>query len=394
MEESFLHKKSKCAYCGDAPVNHTMVYVSGVLAVIFDNSFSKALSWAPTFFVRFIDKMLGLCLHTLVLLRVIKLSSDPERSTTLRSRVMWNEAKKRGIPMEQLIIFGKYTDNYRAKVNGKYIYFNSLPVNGDPESQANQWDDKFYLKTHLSGNNIPVPRYSPVPIFRSNLKKFFESFEKPLIVKPRLGSRGRHTTTNIKTFAEFERAVEHARMISPQIVAEEYLEGYVCRATCVDGKLQGFYRAEGAVVIGDGKKSVSELIKEKNKNRGERIEEVNISAELIDFISRRGFTLESVPPKGEKLYLSHRTGRFFGGKTREMIDDLHPSFVPILERAAKTVSLPVSGFDCIIPEPENDAASQRWGIIECNTLPFIDLHYYALEGEPRNIAGHIWDLVC
>ena len=97
-------------------------------------------------------------------------------------------------------------------------------------------------------------------------------------------------------------------------------------------------------------------------------------------------------PVGVSLSLTHRIGRLFGGKTIEMIDDLHPSFIPILTKAAKIVGLSVVGFDCIIPDPSKEEVSQKWGIIECNSLPFIDLHYYALEGKPRNIAGMIWDL--
>ena len=58
----------------------------------------------------------------------------------------------------------------------------------------------------------------------------------------------------------------------------------------------------------------------------------------------------------------------------------------------RTTGLMVAGFDSIIPDPTQPADSQHWGIIECNTLPFIDLHYYALEGKPQNIAGMIWDL--
>ena len=56
------------------------------------------------------------------------------------------------------------------------------------------------------------------------------------------------------------------------------------------------------------------------------------------------------------------------------------------------MGLPVVGFDVIIGDPTKSADSQRFGIIECNSLPFIDLHYYALEGKPRNIAGMIWDM--
>ena len=75
-----------------------------------------------------------------------------------------------------------------------------------------------------------------------------------------------------------------------------------------------------------------------------------------------------------------------------MPDNLHPSFLPVLQKAERIVNLSVVGFDCIIPDPTKDANSQRWGIIECNSLPFIDLHYYALEGKSRNIAGMIWDM--
>ena len=154
----------------------------------------------------------------------------------------------------------------------------------------------------------------------------------------------------------------------------------------------GFYRGSVPSVTGDGKKTVKELILQKDGKRPDRVEKVLVNKELEDFVSRFGFTLDDVLPEGLKLPLSHRTGRLFGGVTREMLDELHPSFVPILEEAARIVDIPVIGFDCIVPDAAKDAQSQKWGIIECNTLPYIDLHYYALEGKPKNIAGSIWDM--
>lgn len=395
MEEKILHQKShkrgKCAYCGDSPVNHTFSYIGNALSIFFDFIFGWALRGTPKFLVRGVEKFLKLCLEALVFLKVIKLSSDPTKAVSLRSKVMWEEALRRGIPLQQLVIFGKYTDNYCTRLKGKNFYFNSLPIVSEAGFEAHKWDDKFFIKARFSAEDLPVPRYAPVPFFSWKQKSFFKSFHKPLIVKPRVGSRARHTTTNIRTFEEFEKAVKSARVLSPQVVAEEYLEGYICRATCVQGKLAGFFRAEGASVMGNGVQTLRELIEDKNKKRGERMEPIEISSELTDFISRQGFTLEDVLPAGFRLSLSHRTGRFFGGSTREMIDELHPSFLPILERASQTTGLPVVGLDCVIPDPEKSANDQRWGIIECNTLPFIDLHYYALEGKPRNIAGLIWD---
>jgi len=44
-------------------------------------------------------------------------------------------------------------------------------------------------------------------------------------------------------------------------------------------------------------------------------------------------------------------------------------------------------------EPARAGGEQHCGIIECNSLPFIDLHHYPLFGRPNNIAGKLWDLV-
>lgn len=374
-------------------MSHAFSYTDGVLSYLFDFLLGWTPRITPRFVLRLIEKFLRLCLDALIIVGAVKFSKDPEKAATLRSRVIWDEAKKRGKDMEQLIIFGKYTDNYRARINGKFFYFNSLPLDVDPAGNSDRWDDKFFLKKRLREISAPVPRCENVPFLKANRRRLFEKLTKPLVVKPRSGSRGRHTTTNINTFEEFEKAVKVARKLSPHTVAEEYLSGYVCRATCVDGRLAGFYRANEPYVTGDGEKTLRELIQSKNDKRPERVKEILVSDEILQFVGRLGLTLDGIPQKGRRISLTHRTGRYFGGGTREMLDELHKDFIPILESAARLTGLPVVGLDCIVPDPEHAPSAQRWGIIECNTLPFIDLHYFALEGKPRNIAGMVWDMV-
>jgi cyanophycin synthetase len=384
-------KKSACAYCGDAPINHRLSYISNILSALFDDHIMSVTKHAPKFLRDFVDWLLSLFFNILIFLHLAYLSDDIDKARTFRSRVIWEEARRRGIDMRQLIMFGKATDQYRAKLRGKNIYFDSLPLTTRDLSMKKNWDDKFVLKQELALHNISVPQSFEFNIF-SNLEKIFSRFNTPIIVKPKLGSRGRHTITNIKNLTQFKDAVNIVKQISNRFVAEEHIEGDVSRATLVQGKLMGFYRGSTPFVTGDGKKTIAELIEEKDAGRPERVEKVLINEEMKNFISRAGFRMEDVVPFGIRLNLTHRTGRLFGGVTREMLDELHPSFVPILEVAAKIVNLPVIGFDCIVPDPTKDASSQKWGIIECNTLPFIDLHYYALEGQPKNIAGAIWDM--
>lgn len=344
----------------------------------------------------------GFLFRTMAFLKLAKFSDDIDKANTFRSKLIWEEARRRGIKMEQVIFWGKPLDQYRALLAGKnrnektYFYFESIPIQPEFLDMRENWDDKAILKREFEKHDIPAPAhfdFSLLSFFSGKkIEKIFAKLKKPIIVKPRLGSRGRHTVTNINSLEQLQKGVDIAGEICSHLVVEEHLSGNVCRATLVGGVLAGFYKGQAPTLIGDGKKTIKELIEELDKKRESRVEPVYISKELHDHLSRSGFIISDILPDGIILPLTHRNGRLFGGNTKEMLDELHPSFVPIFEKAAKTVGLSVVGFDAIIPDPTKPAEAQRWGIIECNTLPFIDLHYYALSGKPRNIAGMIWDL--
>ncbi|MSU44718.1 hypothetical protein EXS45_00845 [Candidatus Nomurabacteria bacterium] len=393
-------KISSCSYCGDAPINHHLSFLESVVSITLDNYAKKFIKYVPRGVKSFADLVPAFLFRTLAFLKLAEFSGDINKANSFRSRIIWEEAKKRGIIMEQVIFLGKPLDHYRAvlqiKNKRKFFYFESIPLRPEFLDINKNWDDKVVMKREFRKYNIPIPTYCEFSIFSfvhfQNIEDIFSKFKKPIIVKPRVGSRGRHTITNIHTLSQFTEGIKVVRQICSYFIAEEHLQGSVCRATLVDGVLAGFYKGTAPTLVGDGKKTIRELIIEADSKRQTRVLSIRISKELHDHISRSGFKVDDILPIDIPLSLSHRIGRLFGGRTKEMIEDLHPSFIPILKKAAKIVNLSVVGFDCIIPDPSIDEASQKWGIIECNSLPFIDLHYYALEGKPKNIAGMIWDL--
>ena len=393
-------KKSSCSYCGDAPINHPLSFLESVVFITLDNNAKKIIKYIPSSIKNFVDIVPEFLFRTLVFLKLAKFSDDINKANSFRSKIIWEEARKRGILMEQVIFLGKPLDQYRAKLQiknkSRFFYFESIPIQSEFLDLSKNWDDKVLLKQELRKHGIPIPNYfelSPFSLGGSKrIERIFSKLNKPIIVKPRVGSRGRHTITNISTLQQLKDGINISGQICSHLAVEEHLEGSVCRATLVGGTLAGFYKGQAPTLFGDGKKTIKELIEDMDKKRESRVEPIRISKELHEHISRSGFTMSDILPAGANLSLTHRMGRLFGGKTIEMIDALHPSFIPIFEKAAKVTGLSVVGFDAIIPDPYSDQASQKWGIIECNTLPFIDLHYYALEGKPKNIAGMIWDL--
>ena len=393
-------KKSSCSYCGDAPVNHLFSFLESIVSITLDNNAKKIIKYVPFFVKNFADFIPEFLFKTLAFLRLAKFSGDIDKAKTFRSKIIWEEAKKRGILMEQVIFLGNPLDYYRAKLKvkgkNKFFYFESIPIRPEFLDINKNWDDKVVMKQEFEKHGIPIPIFFELSFFSflnlKNIGRIFSKLEKPIIVKPRIGSRGRHTVTNIHTLQQFRDGIDTARQICSYLIVEEHLKGSICRVTFVDGVLAGFYIGQVPTLFGDGRKTIKELIEEKDGKRHNRVEPIRISKELRDHILRAGFAIDDVLPEGISLPLTHRAGRLFGGATKEMIADLHPSFIPILKKAAKATGLSVVGFDVIIPDSTKPANSQRWGIIECNSLPFIDLHYYALEGRPKNIAGMIWDM--
>jgi D-alanine-D-alanine ligase-like ATP-grasp enzyme len=392
-----INTKKICSACGTSPINHhlllTLSILEETLGRIGDKLFSFASKGRWQKMASLVEKGLYLFFYTF---HIVRFDTNIEKANTGRSKLIWEEAQKRSTKMEQVVIFGKHIEFYRAKIDkkgqGKMYYFPSLPIPPWLPQEGYKWlDDKFILSQKLLNSNVAAPIAEKIYTW-SSTQKAFRKMQKPVILKPKNGSRGRHTTTNIKTEEELKKAFALTRQIAVGMVIQEHLFGKVCRATVINGKLVGFFVAELPQVVGHNSKSIKELVEDQNKNHNERVSPIVINDDLINFIKREGYTLGSKPKDGSVVNLSAKTGRMYGGRTKEMLPDVHPKMHEIFKKAGGIVNAPVVGFDLIIEDPTADPDAQKWGIIECNSLPYIDLHYFALEGTPINLAKNVWDL--
>ena len=216
--------KIKCSACGTSQVNHRLMFtlrfidelvsiVGRIYMPIFAAGNNVRLIYA-------VEKFLFNLLHTLGIIRYDK---DIEKTVNGRSRLIWEEAKRRGIEMEQLMFFGKPIDHFRAKINGEIVFFNSLPIPIWMPHKGYTWvDDKLTFAGKLKKIDIPSPKTKKI-LFWSDALKAFGDMQKPIIIKPQFGSLGRHTTTNINTEDELKKAFDLAREITFSMIAQEHL---------------------------------------------------------------------------------------------------------------------------------------------------------------------------
>jgi D-alanine-D-alanine ligase-like ATP-grasp enzyme len=316
----------------------------------------------------------------------------PDEKTTVRTRVIWEEAERRGIVMREFRPFGLPRNIYFATYQSDTRVFDGLPRPRLANEKAQAWmDDKGIILEKFNKAGIPVPRGRAVKTIKQ-ADVVFHEIGGPVIIKPAIGSRSRHTYLHLTNLDELHKAFFKAKEISPYVVVEEELPGFVFRITLIGGQIAGVMRREPPHVIGDGTHTIQELVTEENKNpsrHGPIFHELEIDPAIL---VGKNLSLDSVPGKGAMVILHPKVSRTFGASMTE-IEEIHSDNRKLFLAIATVLDDPVVGIDFIMDDVARSWREQKCGIIECNSLPFIDLHHFPLKGPARNVAGMVWDLV-
>ena len=390
-----LFSANACPECYDSPTNHWSTWVDSTVSVLLSRASApgrarSALLTSGRAVAALAKPVLSFLYTSATTLRLIVFRDEVEYARTSRSRAVWVEAKRRGIPMRQLAVLGVAGELFETRAQGARVIFQSIPV---PRwyLPSEPWaDDKFRMKNKFREAGIAAPLSRSVKTL-CEAKRALASFGV-VCVKPQSGSNGRHTFPHISTEAELVLAFYSAKKLCAWVVVEEHLEGNLARATCVDGRLVGFLESLYPTVVGNGRATVRELVEQENKHKPAGVADISLTPAHERYIARRGYTLESVLEAGKVLPLIYRAGYRSGGRNREYGTAIHPELRQEIERAARLTKLAVVGFDLIIQNPTKSPESQVWGIIEANSQPWIDLHLTPLYGAPVNVAEYIWDL--
>ena len=396
-----LTSKKTCPDCGGAPTNHFLERLDAYVGVYFFSLF-RPLNGLNSRFSLLLSRLKFLMpplIKLLCKLKIARLLNEPDAKTVYRARCLWEEADKMGITMLEIRLFGLYQDSFWAERGKKYCFFQGLPKLPGRESPALSWmDNKGEMKKRFQKLGVPVAK----GVATSKISEAlicFEQLSKPVIVKPNTGSRSRHTTIHLHNPEELRRAFDKAKQICPWVVVEEELRGSVYRGTVIGGAVIGVLRRDPAALEGDGQKTIKELCEAENKNplrQGPLFHQLPVVGDQAAEAELKYQNLwwEAVPAAGQIVALGVKTSRSAGGGLVDVTEITHPDITDLLKYIAKILDYPYVGVDFIIADIKKSWQDQdKGGIIECNSLPFIDLHHYPSRGKPRNAAGALWRII-
>ena len=303
-------------------------------------------------------------------------------------------AEERNIPWvrlnEQSLIqlgHGKYQQRIQATITGKTPYI-SVELASDKEE----------TNKILGSLGLPIPKQ----VLVQHQDRAIAAAHKigfPVVTKPYNGNHGRGISIRLMNDEEVAMGFLAAKEHSRSVIVESFLEGDDHRLLVVNGELIAATKRTPGQVIGDGVRSIAELVDIVNSDprRGVGHEKVLTRIELDKqanmMMGRMEMTAESVPATGQIVPLRSTANLSTGGTATDVTDIIHPDNRDMAVRAIRAIGLDVGGVDFL---SKNIAESYReigGGICEVNAAPGFRMHVAPSEGTPRDAAGPVIDML-
>ena len=260
--------------------------------------------------------------------------------------------------------------------------------------------DKNLTNRLLDSAGLPVPKSEVVDTVEGTLAAA-KRVGLPCVVKPLDGNHGRGVNLNLRTDDEIRAAFENARRESRSgaLVVETFVTGNDYRCLVIGGKVAAIAERVPASVLGDGKRTVRQLVERTNADprRGIGHEKVltriKVDAAAEALVQAQGFELDAVPPKNQRVKLALTGNMSTGGTSIDRTIEAHPDNAEIAEMAARVVGLDVAGIDFICPDITVPVRETGGAIVEVNAAPGFRMHTHPTEGEPQYVAKPVIDLL-
>jgi len=284
---------------------------------------------------------------------------------------------------------GRYQQRIQATITSKTPHI-AVEISCDKEDTHNLLRDL----------GLPVPQQRLV-FSERGAARGAERIGFPVVVKPLDANHGRGVSINLvdedQVRAAYGTARENAR--GKSVLVESFVEGMDHRMLVVNDELVAVAKRVPGHVVGDGERTIAELVDIVNEDprRGIGHEKVLTRLELDHqaerLMEKGSVSKDTVLPAGEVFYLRSTANLSTGGTAIDLTDVVHPDNREMAVRAVQAVGLDVGGVDFLTADITKSFKQVGGAIVEINAAPGFRMHVAPSEGEPRDVSGKVMDML-
>jgi D-alanine-D-alanine ligase-like ATP-grasp enzyme len=204
----------------------------------------------------------------------------------------------------------------------------------------------------------------------------------PVIIKPNEGSQGTGVSL-IHYKREFYKAVRFIFKRDRIVLVQQLVHGRDYRLVVLDRKVISAYERIPLNVVGDGKSTIRQLLKIKQKQFLALSRDTQIKMDdprITIKMEHQGLGFKSIPFKGQKIFLLDNANLSTGGDSVDVTDCVHPAFRKLAVNLTRDMGLRLCGVDLMIEGDVSQRPDTYW-ILEINAAPGLD--HYAKIGQAQ-----------
>lgn len=287
--------------------------------------------------------------------------------------------------------------------NGRLSYFRYNTLDLNPMGASEIAKDKDYANFFINKLGYPIvpgsktyfsDRWSKaIGVPRRNIDGAFQYAQKlgfPVIIKPNSGSQGAGVSL-VYNKQEFYKAARGIFAIDRVMIVQEPVKGKDYRIVVLDKKIISAYERIPLNVIGDGKSTIKKLLKEKQKQFVASSRDTRIKVDdprIAIKLKHQKFDLNSVPQKGETVYLLDNANLSTGGDSLDVTGKIHPAFRKLAISLTRDMGLRLCGVDFMIDGDISQKPGKYW-VLEINSAPGLD-HYARIGSAQEQVVEGLY----
>lgn len=254
--------------------------------------------------------------------------------------------------------------------------------------------DKELTKCLLDAAGVPVPQGRSVAS-ADEACRVAEEIGGPVVLKPRDGSQGKGVAVNIQGQEQVRAAYDIASEYGSEVIVEQYFPGHDFRLLVVGDKLVAAARRDPPQVIGDGERSIAQLVEQINADplrgdgHGSSLTKIRLDDIALATMATQHYTADSIPEKGVLVTLRNNANLSTGGTATDVTDHVHPELAAAAVAAAQMVGLDICGIDLVSENVYEPLDKQGGFIVEVNAAPGLRMHLSPSFGKGRPVGDAI-----
>ncbi|MBM7711877.1 bifunctional glutamate--cysteine ligase GshA/glutathione synthetase GshB [Enterococcus xiangfangensis] len=258
--------------------------------------------------------------------------------------------------------------------------------------------NKTVTKIVLARAGFHVPQGETFASIAEAQKAYPRFAQNAFVIKPKTTNYGLGITIfkGETALADYNAGLAIAFAEDDEVIIEEFLAGTEYRFFVIDHQVKAVLLRTPANVIGDGKRSIEELVAEKNAsplrgiNHRSPLEKIQLGELEQLMLKEQGLRIDSIPEKDQQVFLRENSNVSTGGDSIDVTDEMDESYKQLAIEAVAVLGASISGIDLIIPDKDKPyETAADYGIIEANFNPMMHMHIYPYIGKSRRLTTDV-----